>query len=248
MGLPKIKHPTFNTTVPSTGISLTLRPFTVREEKILLMAQTSEDIEDMVAAIKQVLHNCIMVEDQSSPISKLATFDIEYLFVKLRAKSVGEVIEVVFTEKFHDLVVNGEEKGTVKYTAEINLDEVEIIIPEDHDKTIKLADDIGIVMNYPSFEQVALMEKKGENPDSVFDMFLDCVDSVFDADGVYTKEDDFTKEELEEFILDLSTDATVKITEFFDTMPTLEHTVTAKDKDGNEKQYTIRGLTDFFTL
>ena len=253
MGLPKIKHPTFKVKIPSTDQKVTLRPFTVREEKILLMAQTSNETDDLITAIKQVLTNCILTPESefSVDISKLAPFDIEYLFLKLRAKSVGEIIEVVFSEKSE----SGEKSegddnddGIVKYTAEINLDEVEIVFPEGHTKQIKFTEDIGITMRYPTFDQITQMEKEEENVDGIFKMFLNSIETVYDENGVYLPSDDFTPAELEEFILSLSTDATEKITNFFETMPSLEHVVIAKDKDGNEKEYTIKGLADFFIL
>jgi hypothetical protein len=241
MGLPKIKHPVFDEKIPSTGKTLTLRPFTVREEKILLMAQTSEDIADMVKAIKQVLNNCIVVGETDNLLEKIATFDIEYLFIKLRSKSVGEIVEVNFIEK------NSEDKE-VKYTAEINLDDVNVTFPEDHSKNIKFTDTIGITMKYPTFDQIVKMEQEGETADGIFGVFLGCVENVYDENGVYIPDDDFTPKELEEFILDLDTGASEKIANFFDTMPSLEHVVTARDSKGNEKEYTLKGLSDFFML
>lgn len=243
MSLPVIEHPRFDVKIPSTKNTITLRPFTVREEKILLMSQTSDDMKDTIDSIKQVLGNCIVTGLMNNPIEKMATFDVEYLFLKLRAKSVGEIIEVKFSETDPD-----DKDKKITYTAEINLDEVEVKFPKDHSKTIKFTDTIGLTMRYPTFNQISSMENRIDDIDSVLSIFLQCVDTVYDADKVYVLGDDFDIKELEEFILNLDTSASEKIANFFDTMPVLEHVITAtNEKSGDTKEYTLQGMSDFFT-
>jgi hypothetical protein len=235
MSLPKVVHPTFKITIPSTKKALTFRPYTVREEKILLMMKESESIPDVVDALRQVIINCCM---EDIDVSKLALFDIEYIFVKIRAKSVGEILELQLNE--------GEKP--IKFT--VNLDDVEIKFNPTHTNKIMLFDQYGVTMKYPTFDVMLKLDTFiKENKDTkkinefIFDVIISCIDNVFDDEKVYK---DFTKEELDNFVLSLPVEASNKLREFFDTMPSLEHTVTLKNKEGETKDITLRGLKDFF--
>jgi len=226
MGLPKIKHPTFTVTIPSNDKQISIRPFTVQEEKLLLMAQEDEDQVSVLKTVKQVVNNCIM---DDIDISKLATFDLEYLILKIRAKSVSELIELNYT-------LDGEE---IPIT--INLDEVEIKKNKKNKNKFMITDTIGVVMRYPSLDTVSADNKV----DDLFGKISSCIESVYDDENVY---DEFTDKEMEEFIMSLPSEALKTLGEFFNNMPRLEHTIEVTKKNGEKKVITLRGLSDFFTL
>lgn len=230
MALPKIKHPTYKVTIPSTKKEVTLRPFTVQEEKLLLMAKSSEKSEDIVAAIKQIIQNCIQ---EKVDVEKLATFDIEYLFVRLRAKSVGETVDLEYDDP--------DTKEKLKFR--VNLDEVEVKFNKDHSNKITVVDDVGIVMRYPTLEEIKSLEQSQEE-EAIVKVLSKCIDKIYDKDSVYS---DYTEEELSDFINSLPLDSMNNIKNFFDTMPALEHKVTLKNKSGETKEITLRGINSFFT-
>ena len=227
MSLPKVKHPTFTTKITSTGAKLTIRPFTVQEEKILLMARESSDTLETLNSVKQIINNCVVTENFD--VNKLATFDVEFLILQLRAKSTGETVDVVYTF------------GDEKIPVTINLDEVKVVFNEAHTKKFMITDTIGVVMSYPSLN-IAL---SGEEKEDYFKRIVECIESVYDDDNVY---DEFTATEMEEFLLQLPNKSLEKILEFFNTMPKLEHKLTIKNSKGEEKEIVLRGLSDFFTL
>lgn len=229
MALPKIKHPTYSVTIPSTGQAITIKPFTVQEEKILLMAKASEKTEDIIAAVKQIITNSII---EPVNVDKLSTFDIEYLFVKLRSKSIGEVVELEYTEP--------ETQDVLKF--KINLDDVEIVNNPDHKTKFNIHEDVGLSMRYPTLDEIRKIEES-ENQDGAYSLLFECIDMVYDTDNVYN---DFTKQELQDFVNTLPMDCMVKIKEFFDTMPSLQHTVKLKNKNGEIKEVVLKGLNSFF--
>ena len=226
MALPKIKHPTFKVTIPSNDKQITLRPFTVQEEKLLLMAQESEDQNTILDTVKQIVNNCVL---DDIDVSKLATFDLEYLILKLRAKSVSEVIELKYE-------IDGEE-----IPVEINLDEVEVKKNKNHRNKFMITDSVGVVMRYPSLSSIS----SDSSVDDLFDKITSCIESVYDNDNVY---DEFSKEEINDFVMSLPSEALKILGDFFNNMPRLEHTITLKSKKGEVKEITLRGLSDFFTL
>ena len=229
MALPKINHPTYSVTIPSLKKEVTLRPFTVQEEKILFMARSSDNTIDVIKAIKQVIGNCIF---EPVDLDKLATFDIEYLFIKLRAKSVGEVVELEHRDQ----------DELIKFS--INLDEIEVKYTPGHSNKILVTDKIGLVMRYPTLEEISTVEEGNNEEQAVLNVLLKCIDKVFDEDKVYS---DFTHEEILEFVDNLPLDSMNKIKEFFDTMPVVEKVVTLKNKKGDTKEIALRGLSSFFT-
>jgi len=230
MALPKIVHPTYNITLPSTKKKINIRPFTVQEEKLLFMAKASDNPADVLFSVKQIIKNCII---DKVDVDKLATFDIEYLFIKLRAKSVGEVIDLEYTEPGS--------KDPIKF--KINLDNIEVNFNPDHTNKIIVKDDIGIVMRYPSLEEIAIINNAENEEDAAFEVLLSCVDKIFDKDTVYS---DFTKQDLNEFVNNLPFDAMQKLKNFFETMPAVEHTVKLKNKQGEEKTIVLKGISSFF--
>lgn len=228
MALPKIKHPTYAVTIPSTKQQVTIRPFTVQEEKLLLMAKASDKTEDIIACMYQIVKNCVI---ESIDVDKLATFDIEYIFVKLRAKSISEVVDLEYTD---------EDVGKVSF--QVNLDDVEIKFNSEHTNKVKVYDDIYFKMRYPSLEDIKYIN--GElTSDNITEILYKCIDQIYDNDEVYTE---YTKEELDSFIDNLPIDSISSITKFFDTMPVLEHIVILKNKDGDTKEVVLRGINNFF--
>ena len=231
MALPKITHPVFKITIPSTKKTFSFRPYTVKEEKLLLMVKTSTEPGDVSETLKQVITNCCV---ENIDVDKLAMFDIEYIFVKLRSKSVGEVVELTYSKEGN------------KTEFEVNLENVKVKIDPNHKRQFILTGSIGVNMNYPSLDDVVRLENIDEKTDVdqfMFDMFIKCIENVFDDNTVYK---DFTTEELEKFVLDLPRECIPIIKNFFDTMPVLEHVVPVKFKDGTVEDVTLRGLKDFF--
>lgn len=235
MALPKIQHPTFKIKIPSTQKDSIFRPYTVREEKLLLMMQGSKNLEEAVDVLKQIITNCNVSEDVN--VDKLALFDIEYLFVKIRSKSVDEHVDLVYNF------------GGEKVNFKVNLEEVEVVRNPEHQQKFIIHENIGVCMKYPTFSTMLRMEQLNAEDkltdDFMFDMFIDCIDYIFDNDQIYQ---DFTKEELTTFVLSLPSSCSDKIETFFSTIPSLEHKVSLKKKDGTVETVVLRGLKDFFIL
>lgn len=235
MKLPKITHPTFSVVLPSTQEKIRLRPFLVREEKILLLAQTSEDPGDISDAIKQVITNC-SIDDVD--VEAFTTFDLEYVFLKLRAKSVGNVIDLKYTDPLDDEM----------YDIKVNLDDVEIIRNPDHTNKVKISKDTGIVLRYPKADMAGDLNNIQTEVDLLFGVVKYCIESIYDAENVY-KLSDFKDEEVEEFINDMSVETFQKIQKFFETMPRLHYEAKYTTKEtGKERTVVLKTLTDFFTL
>lgn len=235
MPLPKIKHPLHAFKVPSTGETRTFRPFLVREEKLLLMAKTSEDPADALRAVKQIVNNCCI--DESFDVDRLATFDLEYLFMQIRAVSVSDVVKVAYRD-------NDDQKV---YEFEINLKEVTVKFPENVEKTVKITDDMGIVMKWPAaslYEDEKFL-KSGDQ--SYYELIVRCIDKIYDADEVYNPKD-YTPEEIESFLDDCGVDAFEKIQKFMISTPKLYHKLEYTNENGKERQIELTSLTDFFTL
>ena len=230
MALPKITHPVFKITIPSTKKTYGFRPYTVKEEKLLLFLKDNDNISEVLDTIKQIINNCCVEEID---ISKLSLFDIEYIFIKLRSQSVGSIIELVYR------------KGEQKTEFVVDLSQVEVKFYPEHETKFIIYDNIGVAMSYPTFESMLRLEQAQTDniDDAIFDMFVDCIDNVFDDNKVYTE---FTKEEMSEFILSLPRECIDKIKKFLDTMPVLEHKQTIKYKDGSTEEVVLRGLKDFF--
>lgn len=234
MSLPKSKHPLFEVVIPSTKQKVKMRPFLVKEEKILLLAQTSESPSDIVDAMKQVINNCFM---ESVDVDQLTTFDLEYLFVKLRAKSVTQIIQLKYTDP---------DDGQ-KYDLIVDLDEVEIKSDPKHSNKIQLTDTTGIILRYPRTDMVNSIKKASTEVDLFFEVIKYCIDKVYDEDTVYNLAD-FTEDEVNEYVNDLDVNTFTKIQTFLETMPKLHYEVKYMNKEGVEKSLVLSSLTDFFTL
>ena len=239
MSLPKIATPLFHLTLPSTEKQITYRPFLVKEEKLLMIAKEANDEESIAIATLQVLESCTNGEVN---VNELASFDIEYLFLNIRAKSVGEEIELRYK---HSGGINKEGKEcNIVTPVNINIDDIKVKKNENHTDKIMLTDTIGIKMKYPKLDIITKLQDG--SIENVIDAIADCVDFLFDEEQIY---DDTTtsKEELIEFIETLSQEQLMKINKFFDTMPQLEHEVEYECTGcGQKDKVTLRGLSDFF--
>ena len=233
MALPKINSPTFELKLPSTGQSVKYRPFLVKEEKILLVAQQSGELKDILNAVVQIANNCIYDDIE---VEKLPLFDIEFIFINLRSKSVSNVSEVM---------INDPDDGN-QYKVEIDLDKVIIERPEKEiSNKIDLGDGIGVVMRYPSITYMNSIGTAVNDADTAINIIMACVDKVYDTDNVY-EASEYSKEELNEFIMSLSSKQFQNIQEFFNNQPKVTQKIKYKTKDGKEKELVLEGLNDFF--
>lgn len=234
MALPKIDKPLFDLKVPSLDTSIKARPFVVKEEKILLTAQQSGTEKDIVLAIKQVLQNCIV--DPTFDTDTLTTFDLEYMFLKLRARSVSNIIEVSYRDNDDNKV----------YEFEIDLDTVEMLQDKPTNNKIMINDEVGIVMKFPSVTVLEGVPEEVSATDLVEYLVRSCIDQVFDADEVYLASEQ-TTEELLEFIDSLDIETFNKIREFFDSLPQLYHKLEYTNSNGDARTIELTTLNDFFT-
>ncbi|MDB4786177.1 gp26 family baseplate hub assembly chaperone [bacterium] len=233
MGLPKIDLPIFETKLISTGRKkIKYRPFTVREEKILLIAQESNDIEQVMIAIKQIINNCC----KDVNVDKLPMFDMEYLLMQIRGKSVNNVIEFRITDPDTEKPVD----------LEVDIDEISITKSKGHKREIPITDDAYIIMGYPKLSEVAtMMNPEQDDAENVYDVMLACVESVVEGDTTYDLED-FSKEEVNEFIESFTTQTVEDIKKFFDTMPVLKCEKEYVNANGDKKKIVLEGVETFF--
>ena len=238
MPLPKISTPTYELELPSTGETIQYRPFLVREEKLLVLALESENMKEITTAIKTVIKNCII--SKGIKIESLPTFDIEYLFLNIRGKSVGEEIEV-------NVICPDDEDITVPVT--ISVDDIKVVKNKDHTNKIKVDDSIMMEMRYPSLDQFikSNFDFSGANlMDQSFDLVASCVDKIYSDDEVWTSAD-VTKKELLDFLEQMNSSQFKQIETFFETMPKLSHTVKVTNpKSGVESEVVLEGLSNFF--
>ena len=236
MALPKLGYPTYELELPSTGKTVKFRPFLVKEEKVLLMALESEDEKQVISAVKDLLKNCIISRIK---VDSLPSFDLEYLFLKIRAASIGETISVTVTCL---------DDNETQAEAQININDVEVFKPEGHDKKIMFDDKTGIVMRYPSMKEFIDREflQKEMKTDQVYDFIADSIDQIFDDEEVYDSSTT-TKKEFRTFVDSLTTKQFEKIQQFYTTCPKLSHSFkVVNPKTGKESEYTIEGLQSFF--
>ena len=218
MALPMMNTPTYTMVVPSSGVSVRYRPFLVKEEKALLIAQQSEDVVTMIETLKKVVKSC--VQDQLD-VEKLATFDLEYMFTQIRGKSVGETVELIMScDEDH-----GEQNKLAKVKVSVDLSEIKVDAKDDHSKKLSLWGDVGVVMKYPSVDIIKKFQTVDESDtESVFGIISQSIDYIFDSTEMYYAKDQ-TKEELLEFLNNLTTDQFSKIQKFFETMPKLTYDI-----------------------
>ena len=239
MALPKLNVPVYEAILPSTEKVIKYRPFLVKEEKILLTALEADDSKALSGAVKQIVNNCVQEE---LDVDKLSTFDIEYLFLRLRAKSVGEKVTVGLRPWG---CPNNEGKLCENSTSvEINLEEVKVDKSTASSSKIMLDDKIGIKMKYPDIDAVNIMGTSSEAEG--MDVIRRCVDMIFTKEETHER-DSFTDKELDEFIDSLNSQQFKLVKDFFDNMPVLKHTVKYKcNTCGEKKETVIQGLNSFF--
>lgn len=240
MPLPKINTPTYELELPSTGKKIKYRPFLVREEKILIMALESEDMKQITNAIIQILSDCI--QTRGVKVADLSTFDIEYLFLNVRAKSVGETVEVNVTCP---------DDGVTTVEMEIAIDDIKVQKNKNHKNIIKLDDNLSMKLKYPSIDQFVEnnFETNEETSDvnKSLDMITSCIDMIYDEEESWSASD-CTKKELSEFLEQLNTKQFKEIETFFTTMPKLSHTIKVTNPNTKVKSdVVLEGLASFFS-
>ena len=242
MGLPKLDTPIYETALISTGKKIKFRPFLVKEQKLFLMASQSEDAKEVVSTIKQVLSNCIL---DDIDINSLPTFDLEHLFVQLRAKSVGEVVNLRYSCNNNVEDKDGGTKvcgGTVKI--DLNLLEIKPTIDPTHSSKIELSAKMGIVMKYPNFDIVEKLNIQTQA--ELLNLVTACIDYIYDEEQMYYAKD-VSADELNEFIEEMQQSDLEKIQKFFETMPRLQTKHDFKCvKCGYQENITIEGIQNFF--
>lgn len=232
MALPKIDMPIFEMELPSTGEKIKYRPFTVKEEKILLVAQESKEAGQEVLASKQVVNNCLIDKD----ISELAMFDLEYIMLVLRTKSVDNNVKFSIRDQDTDEVVN----------LEIDLDNIKLSQDENHSKEIKINDTYTLFLKYPNIDQfIKIIESNPNDPLVSYFIMISCLDKLASEDEVYYFKD-YSSEDIDAFMEDLTSDVIKAIQNFFQTMPKLRHEMKYTNKAGTEKTFVIEGMRTFF--
>ena len=237
MALPRIDVPTYELVIPSTDEKIKFRPFLVKEEKVLLIAMESGKSEDMLQSVKDIVNECTF---QKLKLGEMPMFDVEYLFLNIRAKSVGEVSK---------LKVLCQDDMETYATVEINLNEVNVQVDgELHSNKIELTDEMGVIMKYPTIDSFTKNGIQNITAANMIDVIASCVEQVYDNKGeeVYESKDS-TQAEIIDFVEQLNTTQFQEVQAFFDTMPRLQHTITVKNpKPKVESEVTLTGLNDFF--
>lgn len=238
MPLPKIATPTYELELPSTGESIQFRPFLVKEEKVLVLALESEDTKQITTAIKAVIKSC--VQTKGIKVEALPTFDIEFLFLNIRGKSVGEKIEV-------NIICPDDE--TTEVPVSIDLDEIRVQKNDEHTRQIKIDDTLMMEMKYPSLDQFIKNNFDFEDKnamDQSFDLITSCVDKIYSEDDVWAA-DDCSKKELKDFLEQMNSSQFKSIETFFETMPKLSHKIKVTNPNTEvESEVVLEGLASFF--
>lgn len=244
MSLPKIEHPLFTVVIPSTQKKTNLRPMLVKEEKILLMAKEGQDNNSIILAVKQVVNNCLTSADID--VNKLTLFDIDYLFIKLRANSIDSKIKILFTDEDDPL----DKKGKPHiYDVEVDLNDVTVKFPEKATDIVKLGKDSGIKLKFPEaivYDSKTIAEAETEET-IVEELILACFENYFEGTKVYPFKDS-TRKEIEEFIDNMTIKGYEEVVNFFQNIPTIFYEIKYTDQQGKEKSKTLNKLKDFFTF
>lgn len=238
MALPMNTMPTFNLTIPSNGKMVRYRPFVVKEEKALLIAQQSEDTKVMVDTLRSVINSCLI---DKVDVDKLATFDLEYMFLQIRGKSVGETVDLLFScDTDH-----GEQNEKAKSKVVINLSDINVSRDESHTNKVFLFDDVGVVMKYPTMDMASELTE-GNEYENVFEIVASSIDYIFKGEDVYYA-NETSHEEMMQFLNNLTTEQFLKVQKFFDTMPKLSYKVEYTcPVCGREHRKLLEGLANFF--
>ena len=236
MALPKLNTPTYELEVPSTDEKVKYRPFLVKEEKILLMAMESGENKDIVQAVKDIVSECTFGK---LDLGTMPMFDVEYIFLNIRSKSVGEISKLS--------LLCPDDKKTYAQT-EVDLSEVKVQVEDDHTNKIELSEDMGMIMTYPNIDSFTESGVTTITASNMLDVIGSCVLQIYEQKGekVYEAKDQ-AKQELTEFIESMNTTQFKKVQKFFDTMPKLKHEIKVKNpKTKKESKITLTGLNDFF--
>ena len=236
MALPKLTTPTYELEIPSTDEKIKYRPFLVKEEKILMMAMESKSSADITQAVKDIVMECTF---NKVNISNMPMFDVEYIFLNIRSKSVGEVSK---------LKILCQDDGKTYADVELDLNEVKVQVGDDHTNKIELTEDMGLIMKYPTIDSFSETGIRDINPSNMLDVISTCILQIYEKKGEKTYDPkDQTKKELTEFIEQLNTKQFKDVQKFFETMPKLKHEITIKNpKTKKESKVTLTGLNDFF--
>ena len=242
--LPKIDVPVFSINLISNGKEVKFRPFTVKEEKLFLMANESKDLKTIIDTTKQVLNNCIISEID---VDKLPVFDIEYLFLNIRARSVNEIINLNY--KCNNDIKNEDDDETHKcgHTVQIDVNVLDIKPKNDNkvENRIEITDKVGLVMRYPNFNTIKKYDDENQS-EMILKLTVDCIEYIYDGDQIYYAKD-VSEEELIEFVENMQTKDLEKIKEYFENMPKISKDLDFKcRKCGYEERITIEGLESFF--
>jgi hypothetical protein len=235
MPLPKLQYPIFELEVPSTQKTYKFRPFLVSEEKILLMAQQSGDLKEIILALKQVIANCC--QDKEFEADKIATFDIEYLFLKLRSRSVSNMAKIYLTDN---------EDGK-EYSFDVDLENVGMKKNPLHTPKISLNDTVSVVLRYPTTQMLDAIAVMQVETKAFFEVMKYCIEFVIDGDTI-TKFSDATDAEQDEFVQSIDIAGFTKITNFFETMPKMYYEIDYKNSLGHDRKAVLKNLNDFFIL
>ena len=237
MPLPKISPPTYELEIPSTKKKIRYRHFLVKEEKILILAMESQSDAEIANAVKDVLSTCILTKGVE--VDTLSTFDIEYLFLNIRGKSVGEDVEVMVTCP---------DDNKTKVPVRVNLDDIQIITSKEHNRDIKLDDQLMMRMKYPSINEFikSNFTTNEIKPEDTFDLIISCIEQIYNEEESWSTSD-CTKEEMNDFLDQLNSNQFKEIEKFFETMPKLSHTIKVKNPKTNvENSIKMEGLSAFF--
>jgi len=236
MALPKIDVPIYELTVPSTDEKIKYRPFLVKEEKLLLIAMESGENSDILRAVKDIVDACTF---NKMKIGNMPMFDVEYIFLQIRSKAVGEVSTL-------RVLCLDDMKTYAK--VEVDLNEIEVRVTDAHTNKIELSDEMGVIMKYPTVDSFVENKIDDISPANMLDVIVTCIDKIYDKKGeeVFDAKDS-TKQELVDFVEQMNTTQFADVQKFFDTMPSLTHEITVKNpKTKKESKVTLSGLNDFF--
>ena len=236
MALPKIDVPIYELTVPSTDEKIKYRPFLVKEEKLLLIAMESGENSDILRAVKDIVDACTF---NKMKIGNMPMFDVEYIFLQIRSKAVGEVSTL-------RVLCLDDMKTYAK--VEVDLNEIEVRVTDAHTNKIELSDEMGVIMKYPTVDSFVENKIDDISPANMLDVIVTCIDKIYDKKGeeVFDAKDS-TKKELIDFVEQMNTTQFADVQKFFDTMPSLTHEITVKNpKTKKESKVTLNGLNDFF--
>jgi len=236
MALPKLEVPIYELTVPSTDEKIKYRPFLIKEEKILLIAMESGANEDVIQAVKQIVSECTF---NTLKLGNMPMFDVEYIFLQIRSKSVGEVSKLKILCK---------DDGKTYANVEVDLTEIEVQVNDDHTNKIELTDEMGVIMRYPTIDSFSTAGISDITADNMLDVIVACIEKIYDKKGeeVYDSKDS-SKKELMDFVEQMNTQQFQDVQKFFDSMPKLRHEITVVNpKTKVENKVALSGLNDFF--